>query len=617
MAQTWKMAVIMASDGSQGAAPFALSTVTAYLEADAHSMRRYWSEMTYGALEIVFDYLPAVTFAPTKAEIDDSAAKGEAYRYVTARCATREVGKVDWSQYDSVTVFVDGSLQDSGSGELALGGKAMPFTVHNTYWDNNRTFLAHEIGHQLAFDHSYGVYTFDTLVPGTTTNEVFHDHAYGAPVDIMSAQNFAGAVPIFNTPDAAGWPQTFIHGVDAAGNATFVPHAHGVATGPALSRALLHHHRKEWFRPDLFREVVLSGAQTTAAAPLAPTLGAVPGIQLLVVDPPARPDGSCPDRIYVEYRAGSPAAVAGKPSEWDSGLTPGQGDCEPGVVVWTRTTAKNMGTHVWWRGMVPVPQGVDRDLRIDDSGYRVRVSGVRDDGRVDVRVEPDVAPSIRLWRNDSSEISGSRDVPEVIDFGKCGTARSATWIYQTTTVLTVSTDGLGGSGRTDQNASSAPEKVTVTWSIDGVPITATPRAHGARTVTRGGTPLSIVWELDTNSLTLRTTGISIDVSIPISVTVTDADRRAVSSEARFTPLPDFVGVHPVEGFRVALCQIGGLLREKDRRPVPPVLEHPDWLTENLRDLVSIVAILGRTRSLGRVKARLQQLVLAVDLEQQG
>lgn len=208
---------------------------------------------------------------------------------------------------------------------------------------SDHTFMCHELGHTLGFDHSFGVDNNGTdWNPNDATIVVGPE--YGSPYDLMSSASFGSrwlgngpfwtANPTFVGDTVAGWPATG-----------------AFSMGPHISRANLH----LWFPDSLdpahteHRQLPPAGGVGRARIAAASTNGRT----LSVLHPPGEPDTGV-GRVYVEYRDNR---------DRDRGLDVFGADlARAGVVVHTvENTAA--GRRVWYRGSI-VPGAVDTDLNV-------------------------------------------------------------------------------------------------------------------------------------------------------------------------------------------------------------------------------------------------------------
>jgi hypothetical protein len=250
---------------------------------------------------------------------------------------------------------------------------------------SDHTFMCHELGHTLGFDHTFGLDNNGTDWNPNDANIIVGPE-YGSPYDIMSSASFGSrwqgsgpkysASPTFIGTAVTGWPN-----------------AGATSMGPGSSRANLH----RWFPDALAGRVVdrpmPAPGQVERVRLVAPSL--LSGPTLLVLHP-ANESPTGRGRTYVEFR---------NATEWDQGLHVSGSDlAQAGVVVHTLDDVA-AGPRAWYRGSIGIgsPQ---TDLLIPITGVVISLCDHNDRGAasnwVDIayhRPETHVPKGEILWAN--------------------------------------------------------------------------------------------------------------------------------------------------------------------------------------------------------------------------
>jgi len=192
---------------------------------------------------------------------------------------------------------------------------------------SDHTFMCHEVGHVLGFQHSFGLDNNGTdWNPGDAT--IILGPEYGSPYDLMSSASFGSrwlgagpfysASPTFVGSSVPGWPN---------------PGAFSM--GPHLSRANLHLHM-----PDALVGRLIERAFPQPGATINERIvpaSASTRTCLLLLHPPGEPATGA-GRVYVEYRTAK---------GWDAGMDPlGPTLSREGVVVHSLVDQPNVGPRV-------------------------------------------------------------------------------------------------------------------------------------------------------------------------------------------------------------------------------------------------------------------------------
>jgi hypothetical protein len=409
---------------------------------------------------------------------------------------------------------------------------------------SDHTFMCHEIGHVLGFEHSFGLDNNGTDWDPADANIIVGPE-YGSPYDLMSSASFGSrwlgtgpfysASPTFVGPPVSGWPNSG-----------------AFSMGPHLSRANLHR-----FLPDAL-------AGRVVERPFPPPGGAVrvrlvpasasAGQSLLILHPPNEPPNGV-GRVYVEYRAAS---------GWDAGMDIlGPSLSREGVVVHSLVDQPNVGLRVWYRGSVPTVSA-DSDVAVATTPLVVGIEDI-DPARtwVEVSVTAGASRRVELLRgNHSDDVVGVVGALEQTTT-PCGDAiRKGTFATSTFSQFRIRTTGFSGGG-----APNAPE-ATVAWTVGGVPATGN---SGTVNVPYDGVTFAVAYTIDPVVFELALTSRGGErFEAPVVVTVT-GDGTTATASTTFTASGWFDGVHPDDAATLARC----LRRIFDRyHAVPPVFRKP-------------------------------------------
>ena len=365
--------------------------------------------------------------------------------------------------------------------------------------------MAHEVGHVLLIDHSWGL---ESGAYGWNDPPFDRTREYGDPFCIMSAQTFGGLDPSYreSDPPTSDWPvETFANVGPGPALATLRHFEHGAA---ALreNHAVRWHSRDEWI--DGVGTVRLYAANDEA--PGRTKLAVLAGAGVLADHWLLDSEGT----FYLEYRNGarwdrglvfdatydsltSPAVVIHELQQTYSCLpineeTEALPRCRKGSGDDARIgRRRDDGLQVHFRARIPTPGGLSRDWHADGSPY-VRVAGVAPDGSwVDVVVDRprarDDERSLLLTSVEYEESSrrtafSGRESVSAICFRK--PRRYGFTIDEVSRNVTLSTAVRGWSVGTGPKR----EDVVLTWSIGGIDLPTaqpgdTPHSGGIATLT--------------------------------------------------------------------------------------------------------------------------------------
>ncbi|MET0453597.1 MAG: hypothetical protein ABW137_17325 [Mycobacterium sp.] len=530
---------------------------------DDRSLFSYWSDTTYGQLDfidsVMFPWvdiaLGADTSRTTQATLAVNALRAKfpnpeplddldglvVYTYPgTVTMANPLAGQP--GQPATISVGIDGGA----TGVAGLGVAVLPVM------SSDHTFMCHEAGHVLGFEHTFGLDNNGTdWDPNDAT--IIAGPEYGSPYDLMSSGTFAGrwlgtgpfysASPTFSGTPVPGWPNAGAYG----------------SMGPHMSRAGLYHHMPDTLAHRIIEDVYpIMGATVTARLqPASAPTGAV----LLVLHHPTEPPNGVND-VYVEYRT-----AAG----WDRGLDPlGPSLSREGVVVHSLVDQPNVGLRVWYRGCIPTVS-LDSDVSVAGTNLVVRADAIGPRGEwVDVSVTVGTSRAVEIRRGYYAEdIMGAVGAVEE-STTPCGDAvRRGEWATATTSEFLVRATGFGGPGEPTVPAPLAA------WTVGGVPIS----GNGSLEVPVGDVTFPVEYSTDPANfaLTLSSRG-GERYETPVTVTVT-GDGTSASATAAFNAQGWFTGINPDDIGLLGRC----LAKLAERYQVTPgpfriPTPEPQWST---------------------------------------
>ena len=503
-------AVLLRHDTSQ--LPPALGDVTAYLRNGRFSIARFWRDATYGWVTFprfdIFGWYD-VDLPPAPSSRNDTVD--------TAMDCLRDEG-VALGDYDRFFVVRFPGVDANGGG-YDSGAIQNTAAAINSF--DSHLWAAHEFGHLLGFDHSFGIPTLGGDQDGDDIDEPAP--TYGDPYCIMSAATFGGADPSvdlrakFRQRDLLGLPNAWL-------------------SGPPPSRALVHFqnplavelagrvvHVREGLNDDRLHDLYAAGSVGQH-------------IELIVFHPAGETPAGI-GRVYVEFRQPDDRFEG---TRWDAGLagTGTQLD-RAGIVVHVVRTPPGSGTPVvFYAGHIILP-AVDLDIAVFTPTGPVRVSVADVDAartgpgavRVTVRREQG-ARAVTLFV--TSEESRTVIASEMRDNPRWPFMGPFTWETRDVTRTTryrPFVAGLGGGG-----TFRGPSPMTTQWSVGGVLL---PPPHGYRDVPRpgGGAPVRINYSInpDTRELSLTNRPPDGPYTVPVSCSATaPSDTGSVSTTSAYS-----------------------------------------------------------------------------------
>lgn len=382
-------------------------------------------------------------------------------------------------------------------GTTGLYGKSVAVVPLST---SDFTFMSHECGHVLGFEHTFGLINNGTDWNGAAP-PIIESHEYGSPYDLMSSASFGTrwqgtvtwfASPVFPLPPIVGWTQSR--------NA-----------GPHMSRANLH----------LWASDAMAGSVDDRPYP--PLDGQVSarvwapdragGPRLLALHPPGEP-ASGVGRLYVEFRP---------QRGWDAGLDPlGPDLARAGVVVHEVVDVPGVGPRAWYRCTVP-NVSIDRDAMISNHPLAVEVTAVDPElSFATVVVKPRRLPRVQVDVLEVSLQDAAWPGPTISRRTPCGDEIQIHQIDTRTTFrYRTRATGLGAAGQ------PFADPVRLAWSIAGIPLAST---AGTVNVSIGGINHLLTYSIGGDLQDLSVTSASGEVvEVEVTARVSDQMQFAVGS----------------------------------------------------------------------------------------
>jgi hypothetical protein len=435
MSEPRRFAVLLVrNDTSQTPPP--IDDCRKLLSSGQWSVARYWSDNSEDWFQFAgFDY-----FGWYDVQLPPKPGRSVINQH--ARDAASAAG-VNLGAYDSFIVMVfPGIGLDAGADGIGPGHTA---TLNSTC---THTFMCHEVGHVLGFNHTFGIPNSGSDWSDDGIAQL--SPLYGDPYDLMSAETFGGASPIFSVPeseDHAGFPRA-------------------LSAGPMVSRALLHYTRPMALESaGKVRHETEGG--TNEIITIFPAGSGETGKPELFVYHPLNEDGGGRGRVYVEYRQPDQLFFN---TRWDKGL-PSSGDslCRTGIIVHVVKDDPGTGSpFVWYAGRITFPNA-DTDVQVDTPFGPVTVSVSPDWARQDkplwvpVRITKGAArrgimlntpmptDTVAVLSSEKRAIPGWEFLGE-FTWERRATTRTAQYI--------AITSGFGGGGSADQT-----KTVTLRWFV--------------------------------------------------------------------------------------------------------------------------------------------------------
>lgn len=553
--------------------------------ANHTSVLDYWANVTEGHL----DFLDSVLFPWVDIEIgaDDISRETQCAR---ALDATKALPGAILDGFDVFAVLVlPGQLTlpnplagkpgeaativkglDGGAGPVIQNKPACALPVMPA----NHTFLCHEVGHTLGFQHSYGVLNNGIDWDGKAPFN--QGEVYGDPYDIMSSASFGSrwldpsvthysGNPEFTGASIAGWPS---------------PNA--FTMGPAPARAHVHLWDPSALRSTrVLHKPVPVGGQTERFTLVA--AGTAPGGAQLAALHPGGEDAEGRGRCYIEYR---------QKGGWDFGLDVSGNDlARQGVVVHTLADTAE-GVRCWYRGRILVPLELDSDLVVAGTPLTVQVEGFdADTGTVDIAVTTGVGRGIDIHTRGSDDIITVTN-PQAMST-PCGDPITyGTFITQSQYFYQPVSYGFGGVGAPDAASLKTRWTVAGVEAADSMGSLEAPTTDGTFTIQYALDPISA-------ELSLSSRG-GEKYRVDVSITMTEADGSgATTATVVFAPKGYYDGYAPGDLAKLDRCMFkyakSAKLRLRDYLippgPNPVEIERTDRINQvRMQQLISQVAV---------------------------
>jgi hypothetical protein len=554
----------------------------------------YWTDCTDGYVNFEVTLMPWVDVAFSGVDVNPASGnipRAAAFNKISA--ATQALpGYADLSAYDGFICLVapgtnvinplagqPGQLPgwpfDGGSRKRGQKGAFAVYPIATS----PHTFMCHEFGHVL------GLFDDDGMPWGPGG-----DTGYGDPLDIMSAQAFAGAWPMFSGTAVPGWPN---------------PNAKD-RMGPAPSRAVVH-----YWNPDAQRQafVKIIQVQDDAVPPIRLYAAyADEGAPRLLVIDPAIVQPYAIGRTFLEYR---------DVRKWDRGLEVTGSTLDRRCVVAHVAALRpapdlnagdTVGNRCFYRGQIVVPVEIDSDLQIPGTPYTVRVVDANvDEAWVELKVTRSSPAGATIDVTGSDDIEG-HDGPIETTHDICGdTLHYATWLLIAHYAFRPVTWGLGGAGTP---TGAPPPPLVVRWTVGGVPVPTGLTSGTLPGCLSSQGAFDVDYVIDTlSTLHLSSTEAGQAYNMPVLMVATDpASGASVSAQSSFAPVGRYHGLPWPDQVALLHClqKIVAVFPPdlKDLRP-PPDQPHPNW-----REFVNFVLERSASQAVRfeRERAALQRML---------
>lgn len=563
------------------------ATCQSILSLGTWSVARYWSDNSenwfqFAAFDFFGWYDVALPPPPSTRQVIAQKARDAA-----------SAANVNLSTYDSFIVMAfPGAGYDAGADGIGTGHTA----VLNSLVD--RTFMCHEVGHVLGFDHTYGILTSGADWSNDGVTQLYP--VYGDPYDLMSSATFGGANPTFTLPASEA-------------HADF-PNA--LSAGPMATRALLHYTCPQALESTAKVRHESEGGDNEIVTLFPAGSGEVGKAELFVFHP-AEEDGQGRGRVYVEYRQPNPTFGG---TRWDQGLAAaGDSRSRTGIIVHTvKDDPASNSPVIWYAGRITFPTA-DTDVQVDTPFGPVTVSVGPEHARevnplwITARITKGiVAPGILLETPPPTDAvvvlsSEKRRIPGWDFLGEFTWERRAT--TRTEQYIAV-TSGLGGAGSIDKS-----KTITLRWFI-GNCMCMNPSGTVALIPTGGVHSVHVSYVLDDAKgiLTLSNDPNEGEYSVSVRVEAYDLDwRLSASANSHF----DAPGIEEGWGadYQAFARWFYHITHPVPKwRPGPPiigeVIEQIDEMARLLRDLEHVHSDAARTLSAMQAEFTRSQLRVA-------
>ncbi|MGH9120007.1 MAG: hypothetical protein ACRD0A_19720 [Acidimicrobiales bacterium] len=532
MARNYKVAILRARhDRSADLISDTACAGVFIANGSGQSVFQYWQQVSLGFLTFNGSRMFPWVDIEIDAAVDEERDRFPLYR--KARAATEAAGH-DLGDFDAFLVMVHPgtaianfvviprlgtggpTVVDLDSGATSDGDTGVAVVRS----DSDHTFMCHELGHTMAWEHTFGVWNhgtdWDKMPPFTL------DREYGDPYDIMSSATFGGR---WLDPDgpmyggSPGFAGTVALGPGWPGDVPW----RGMGPGPA--QAHLHLYAPQALEAHgRVRHVDLPGPGQSLRIPLWAASSPLDGARttLIAIHPPDEdPEGR--GRYYIEYR---------DTRGWDRGLeTTGDDLSRRAVVLHRLRDGKPGDLRCWYQGRIVVPLELDTDAGVARLPLSVRVVAVAPDRSwVTVELVRSSDRAVFIDRTDREEVVGF-DVhrTDTVDT-LCGTL-TANWGAHRVVVcstFTARSYGFGGAG------TGLEARPVVGWTVAGQPVGA---STGSISVAVGGRTVQLQVTVDEAagllSLASRPDDRQYEVDVVARVTEADGSGLTASAPARF------------------------------------------------------------------------------------
>ncbi len=509
--------------------------------SDRSAVVQYWSDAAVGGLDLSDTWMfPWVEITADPAKDTES---GRSFLASAAIAATRAAGH-DLDGYDGVLVLTPPGTKTvtAPDGKVIIYGFDAGATGINRPGDKlhgkmvavvntacSHTFICHELGHVLGYQHTHGVLNngADWADAGAVSTE------YGSPYDIMSASTFGsrwkGATTWSGSP-------TFARTDLATFNAGWVGVDSWNAMGPLPARA--HVYLREAGALEAagqVRKATIDGTTPIASAVLW-SAGALTRnrISLLVVED--RRTASV-RRYCVEYRG---------TDGWDRGLDITGADLGRRAVVVHTIESSPGGDYLHYRGCIHAAVEIDSDVALPDTDLVVVVNGTSDDlASANVVVRAAATRHVGLHGDVATEERITATELREVRIPHCGTEKFPWHRSITRAIFTgsVTCSGFAGKGPPEVGP------VRARWTVGGV-VLDTPGAGTITARTTDGHDRVLEFDLGPRAatLTLRSLFDARAWSVDVNVSVREADDTSETSGRALV----FSSPGTVEGFDASL-----------------------------------------------------------------
>jgi len=542
MSKPFKLAIVRARH-DRNFQPIPDAACIEMLMTGQRSLLRYWEDTTGGYFDFINSAMkPWVDMTINPAATDRVSVATAAFAALRATYPNpNPLAGIN----GAVVIVHPGQITKNGKVEFFDGGsnpnvEGVPVSVLPVM-SSDHTFMCHELGHTLGFDHTFGLENngIDWNLTGA------HGPEYGSPYDLMSSASFG-------TFQSEPWPKYSASPTFVGPAVTDWPFAGATGMGPHLSRANLH----RWF-PDALEPNHVVHRPFPAVGEvghLRLRAVGVEGTTLLILHPPGEPPSGV-GRIYVEYRG---------THGWDEGMEVSGPDlARAGIAIHTLDPIPSgAAPRVWFRGMIACGS-VDTDFQLLTQPIVIALKAFNDEpsiGWADIQyriISADRLISITL-ENSSEDVVGGRKLRD--ETTPCGDVLAfGTWFTSTFCKYRVATTGFGG-------AAVPLRPPTINWTVAGKPLLG---ANGNVTVPFGGVDFTLDYAIDPVSFELSLTSRSGErYTTQVVATANEAGGGgSASATVEFNAPGYYDGYTPEDEAKLIKC-LGEQLKKKFPKRIP-------------------------------------------------